>query len=93
MHEPLVRDQPATWSAADERGAVTYVDLRPDDTRPVQVEQGGTWWPGELECYRERDGRWEGRVRWAVGPGQLYLDWLGEDRIRKVSDGPATVEA
>lgn len=72
---------------------MTYVDLRPDDTRPVEVEQDGTWWLGQLECYRERDGVWEGRVRWAVGPGLQHLDWLGEDRIRKVSEGLDTVEA
>jgi len=62
---------------------MTYVDLRPWDTRPVEaLHRDGVWYDGELECYRRRDGRWEGRVRYGVGVGQQHIDWLDQDRIR-----------
>jgi hypothetical protein len=33
-----------------------YVDLRPDETRAVEVEWQGAWYPGELEVYRRVRG-------------------------------------
>jgi len=63
-----------------------YVDLRPWDTRPVQVRhRDGVWYEGELECYRRIDGRWQGRVRYSVGVGMQHVDWLTEDHLRPLS--------
>lgn len=60
-----------------------YVDLRPWDVRPVQVlHRDGSWYDGELEAYRQRDGRWEGRVRYAIGVGLVHIDWLDESDLR-----------
>lgn len=67
---------------------MTYVDLRPDDVRPVRVLVGDQWWDGELEAYRqEKDGTWRGWVRWSEGVGVTRIDWFGEDSIFRVSDG------
>lgn len=62
---------------------MTYVDLRPDDTRPVQVlHADGTWYAGELQAYR-RDGEvWKGWVRYHVAIGAQHIGWFTEDRIR-----------
>ncbi len=61
---------------------MTYVDLRPDHVREVQVLVDGTWHVGDLEAYRhDRDG-WRGFVRWSVGPGLTRLGWHPEQRLR-----------
>ena len=40
---------------------MTYVDLRPDDVRPVRVLVNGEWRERDLEAYRQdRDGAWRG---------------------------------
>ena len=59
-----------------------YVDLRPDDTRPVEVEWNGSWYPGELEAYRRVDGVWFGWVRFTTGLAETRLGWFPEGRIR-----------
>lgn len=47
---------------------MTFVDLRPDHLRPVQVLVDGTW---------------RGFVRWSDGPGQPnYLGWYAEHQLR-----------
>ena len=64
---------------------MTYVDLRPDRVREVQILVDGTWHVGDLEAYRrDRDG-WRGFVRWSVGPGLTHLGWFGEDRLRRLA--------
>jgi hypothetical protein len=64
---------------------VSYIDLRPDDTRPVKVlHDDGRWYDGELEAYRKIDGRWSGRVRYSVAIGAQHIGWFTEDRIQRV---------
>ncbi len=50
---------------------MTYVDLRPDDVRPVQVQlDDGIWVDGMLEAERKVEGVWQGwvpRIRAAAG--------------------------
>lgn len=62
---------------------MTYVDLRPDDTRMVWVERAGEWHLGELEAYRETEDGWVGSVRYAVAPGEQYIGWLPAEQIRR----------
>lgn len=70
---------------------MTYVDLRPDNIRPVQVlTKDGTWITGDLEAYQRRDGVWEGYVRWSLGPADTYLGWFTEERIRRTGASRAT---
>jgi hypothetical protein len=61
---------------------VTYVDLRPDNVRPVQVLVDGNWWDGELEAYDQVDGVWRGYARWSQGISQTYIRWFTEAAIR-----------
>ena len=65
---------------------LTYVDLRPDNTRPVRVLVADTWRDGELEAYRQDpDGAWFGWVRWSEGVGLNHLDWFGVERFETMS--------
>lgn len=62
---------------------MTYVDLRPDDIRHVQVRlDDGIWVDGDLEVYRKVEGVWSGQVRYSVGVGQQHIEWFEEGRIR-----------
>lgn len=60
-----------------------YVDLRPDDTRDVEVEWQGAWHAGELQAYRRTAGVWSGWVRFTADVGETRIDWFPEDRIRR----------
>ena len=65
---------------------VTYVDLRPDKVREVQVLVDGQWLLGDLEAYRrDATGAWYGWVRWRRIAGEAHLDWFSEDRLRSVT--------
>lgn len=69
-----------------------YVDLRPGDTRTVEVEWDGSWYKGELQAYRRVDGQWSGWVRFTTGLAETRIDWFPEDRIREAGDvGAAAV--
>ena len=49
---------------------MTYVDLDPDDYRPVQVQLGdGIWCDDYLESYRRVDGVWSGFVWYSPEQG------------------------
>lgn len=62
---------------------MTYVDLRPDATRPVQVlHDDGRWYAAELLAYRQTEGVWSGFVHYTVDVGEAFLRWLPEDRIQ-----------
>lgn len=62
---------------------MTYVDLPPDEYRPVQVQlNGGVWCDGYLESYRKVEGLWSGFVRYSTEPGVNYVGWFEEPRIR-----------
>ena len=66
-----------------------YRDLRPDDTRPVQVRRGDFWYLGEVQATRRTDeGRWQGWVRWHVGVGQQHIDWVDEADLERVDEEP-----
>ena len=63
-----------------------YVDLRPNNTRPVRVLVADTWRDGELEAYRqESGGSWLGWVRWSEGVGLNHLDWFGEEAFESIA--------
>lgn len=62
---------------------MTYVDLRPDRVRPVQVLVDGTWHDAELEAYRrDPDGTWHGWVRWSPAIGATHIGWFTEEQLR-----------
>jgi hypothetical protein len=51
----------------------------------VQVEVDGTWYPGELRMWEQRDGVWWGQVTYSLAAGQTHLDAFPESRIRRVA--------
>jgi len=66
---------------------MTFVDLRPDNVRPVRVLVDDRWWDGDLEAYRrESDGRWLGWVRWSEGMGATRIGWFGEEQLQPAVD-------
>ena len=69
---------------------MTYVDLRPDRVRLVEVRaDDGRWYAGELMAYRREAGAWSGWVHWTADVGERYVGWFTEDRLR--ADGSAPV--
>ena len=56
---------------------MALVDVRP--AKPFEVLADGVWHAGQLEAWREQDGRWRGYVRWTIGVGMRHLGWV--DRI------------
>jgi hypothetical protein len=65
---------------------MSYVDLRPNRVRPVQVmDANGQWVSGLLEVYSEDLVGWRGYVRFATGHGSTRLDWFTQDRVRQPS--------
>ena len=63
--------------------AVTYVDLRPDNVRLVQVRlDDGLWVDGTLEAERKVEGVWQGWVRYSTAVAATYVGWFEEPRIR-----------
>jgi hypothetical protein len=62
---------------------MTYVELGPEGFRPVRVRLAdGRWCDGWLEAYRQVEGIWAGYVRYSTQPGENYLGWFEEPRIR-----------
>ena len=62
---------------------MTYVQLDGHEHRPVQVQMDdGLWAEGFLEAYRKVEGVWSGYVRYSLAPGETYLGWFEEPRIR-----------
>ena len=62
---------------------MTYIDLRPDNVRPVQVRlDDGLWVDGMLEAERKVEGVWQGWVRYSTGLSDTYIGWFEEPRIR-----------
>lgn len=48
---------------------MTYIDLRPDNVRLVEVQlDDGRWTQGTLEVERKVEGVWQGWVRYSVAP-------------------------
>jgi hypothetical protein len=66
---------------------VTYVNLRPDDVRPVHVLVNGEWRDGSLEGFRRDDsGGWRGQVRWFQGFTVSRVGWFSEHELAAVGD-------
>ena len=65
---------------------MTYTDLRPWDTRIVQVLVRDTWHDGELLVVRKRAGRWQGWVRSHEGVGAQRLGWSDEELLKRSLD-------
>ena len=80
----------ATHSSAAVRIAptlarTTYLDLRPDNVRPVQVQlEDGLWVDGWVEAERKVEGVWQGWVRYSVTREhtETFIGWFEEPRIR-----------
>ena len=67
-----------------------YLDLRPDDVRPLKVRlDDGRWVDGWLEAQQKVCGAWAGWVRYATGPAETGVDWFFEERVRRVTDDVA----
>ncbi len=60
-----------------------YADLRPDNTRAIQVLVDDHWYDGELEAYRRDGDRWLGWVRWSLSPGAQHIGWYDADHLRQ----------
>jgi hypothetical protein len=66
---------------------MTYVDLRPDNVRPVQVQlDDGLWVDGMLVAERKVEGVWQGSVRYTLDSSEPFTGWFEEPRIRPVPD-------
>ncbi len=50
----------------------------------VEVNVDDAWWPGDLEHWRQRDGRWEAWIRYSTGVGETRIGWFDADAIRRV---------
>ncbi len=64
--------------------------MTPGPRLNIEVEvhaHEGRWWPGSLEHWRQRDGRWEAWVRYSTGVGETRIGWFdaGDLRQRRVS--------
>jgi hypothetical protein len=55
---------------------------RPD----VEVLVDGTWHPGELRGWWDRDGRRLMNVSWRSAPGMTRLDTVPAERVRLVEE-------
>lgn len=51
----------------------------------VEVCVDGTWWPGDLEHWRQTDDRWEGWVRYSTGVGETRIGWFAAELIRQTA--------
>ena len=50
----------------------------PETRLGIEVEvlaDEGRWWPGTLEHWWQRAGRWEGWVWYKTGPGETRIGW------------------
>lgn len=43
----------------------------------------GKWWPGTLEHWRQRNGRWEAWVRYSTGVGDTRIGWFAAEDLRQ----------
>ena len=58
---------------------MSYIDLRPHNTRPTRVFVDGAWSFGHLAAYRrEPDGTWHGCVQWSATPARSRVGWFGD---------------
>ena len=59
-----------------------YRQVQP--AKAVDVERGGRWFPGSLQAWRRREGRWEGYVFYTVGVGMRRVEWADAERVRRI---------
>jgi hypothetical protein len=57
---------------------------KPDQRPDVEVMVDGTWWPGELRGWWDRDGVRLMNVQWRTGPSQVRLDTVLAELVRPV---------
>jgi hypothetical protein len=50
----------------------------------------GRWYPGFLEHWRQRDGTWQGYVRYSVAVGQQHIGWFDYPDQVRAAEGPAS---
>lgn len=48
----------------------------------------GRWWPGWVEHWRQRDGRWEAWVRYSTGVGEMRIGWFRAADVRPAAARP-----
>lgn len=58
---------------------------RPDERPDIEVEVDGTWHPGELRGWWDRDGRRLVNVSWRPQAGITYIDTVPADRVREAT--------
>jgi hypothetical protein len=58
-----------------------YRQVQP--AKAVDVERDGRWFPGTLEAWRKREGRWQGYVFYTVGVGMRHVEWADAGRVRR----------
>ena len=49
----------------------------------VEVNVDDVWWPGHVEHWRQRSGRWEAWVRYSTGVGETRIGWFDSDFVRR----------
>ena len=62
------------------------MSMTPHTRLGIEVEvpaDDGHWWPGFLEHWRQRDGHWEGWVRYSTGVGQTHIGWFPAEELRR----------
>jgi hypothetical protein len=59
-----------------------YRQVQPAEA--VDVERDGCWFPGTLEAWRKREGRWQGYVFYTVGVGMRHVEWADAGRVRPI---------
>jgi hypothetical protein len=56
----------------------------PHERPDVEVLVDGTWHPGELRGWWDRDGERLVNVSWRAAVGTTYIDTVRADRVREV---------
>lgn len=65
--------------------AMTYIDLRPDDAKLVEVLlDDGRRVEGWLEAWRQDGDGWRGWVRYSTGVAETRLGWFTAERLTPI---------
>ena len=51
----------------------------------VEVHVDEAWWPGQLEHWRQKGGRWEAWVRYSTGLAETRIGWFDADAVRRAA--------
>lgn len=63
----------------------------PGDRPDILARVDGTWWPGELRMWTQRDDGWWAQVNYRTGVGQTYIATVHETDVRPDTTEPRTV--